>query len=411
MDGGGTTEEGESQRLDEGAPEPEPEAKPKKPEAGEKKPEPEPGSGPVANPQPEDWPLGADAEDWPLGADAQAKKPEADAEDLEPEQPDSPASRARRLLGLDPSQPEPEASVGDGKGVLVRGHSDLRGAISGKAEDRDAVLGRLCTEALPGWAGVDPSRCKVQDVSGKGGSQTYKISAHGRGVEPRTVALHSRSEAASGGAARDPLNDVITEAAAVVFAKAGLSPPRLAYGKDWFLELWEGTGWPDHDAEELPAQLGKQLAAVHAIPTEWFDGWREKLKESFPFLKPVPDGSQVWWFAHRSQDFLANRSNEWKELCESIAAAPLPAARPLRPQPLLTDCAGASLYEPRTAAGRRIVTVHGDVHRQNLVRVALARINHLDLAVSSSNKGRQPATWTVKVRPHPWFRQWSRRKR
>ena len=279
----------------------------------------------------EDWPLGADAEDWPLGADAQAKKPEADAEDLESEQPDSPASRARRLLGLDPS-PEPEASVGDGKGVLVRGHSDLRGAISGKAEDRDAVLGRLCTEALPGWAGVDPSRCKVQDVSGKGGSQTYKISAHGRGVEPRTVALHSRSGAASGGAARDPLNDVITEAAAVVFAKAGLSPPRLAYGKDWFLELWEGTGWPDHDAEELPAQLGKQLAAVHAIPTEWFDGWREKLKESFPFLKPVPDGSQVWWFAHRSQDFLANRSNEWKELCESIAAAPLPAARPLRPE-------------------------------------------------------------------------------
>ena len=49
--------------------------------------------------------------------------------------------------------------------------------------------------------------------------------------------------------------------------------------------------------------------------------------------------------------------------------------------------------------------MHGDVHRQNLVRVALARINHLDLAVSSSNKGRQPATWTVKVRPHPWFRQ------
>ena len=367
MDGGGTTEEGESQRLDEGAPEPEPE------------------SGPVANLQP---------------------KPGADAEDLEPEQPDSPASRrARRLVGLEPSQPEPEASVGDGKGVLVRGHSDLRGAISGKAENRDAALGRLCTEALPGWAGVDPSRCKVQDVSGHGGSQTYKISAHGRGVEPRTVALHSRSGAASGGAERDPLNDVITEAAAVVFSKAGLSPPRLAYGKDWFLELWEGTGWPDHDAEELPAQLGKQLAAVHAIPTEWFDGWREKLKEAFPFLKPVPDGSQVWWFAHRSQDFLTNKSDEWKEACESIAAAPLPAARPLRPEPLLTDCA-ASLYEPRTAAGRRIVTVHGDVHRQNLVRVALARINHLDLAVSPSNKGRQPATWTVKVRPHhPWFRQ------
>ena len=32
----------------------------------------------------------------------------------------------------------------------------LNGAISGKAEDRAAVLGRLCTEALPGWAGVDP---------------------------------------------------------------------------------------------------------------------------------------------------------------------------------------------------------------------------------------------------------------
>ena len=169
--------------------------------------------------------------------------------------------------GEDVFKPEEEDSD-EGKGELVRGfttaHRDL------KADDRDTQLARMVVTALKsqGWDDVDPDEVEVRDCSGQGGSQTYKISAPA-GTSPPIVALHSRSEAVT----KDELSEPITEAAAITFGKAGLTPPRLAYGADWFIELWEGTGEPEHDAPDLPQQLGEKLAALHSVDTSWFDEW------------------------------------------------------------------------------------------------------------------------------------------
>eukprot|EP00928_Gymnodinium_smaydae_P023830 TRINITY_DN19505_c0_g1_i1.p1 TRINITY_DN19505_c0_g1~~TRINITY_DN19505_c0_g1_i1.p1 ORF type:complete len:873 (-),score=121.17 TRINITY_DN19505_c0_g1_i1:22-2382(-) len=200
-----------------------------------------------------------------------------------------------------------------------------------------------------GWAGVDVSTIKVKDTSGFGGSQTYKVSAEG--VEPAAVALHSRSEAVT----TDELSDPRMEAAASTLSAHGLVPPRLAYGGDWFIEVWEGSGKPAHQTIEKAREIGEYLARLHAVPVEWYDVWRERLIDRFAKQCPeaqaagqgldtVPRGSHIWWFT-----------------CRECWLKEMDAAK--RAQWFKED-----FFAPVTTAGRRIVTTHGDFHVANMIQ-------------------------------------------
>ena len=254
------------------------------------------------------------------------------------------------------------------------GHS--RGHYGINDEDHpDIQLAKLCVAELSGcgWADVDPSKVEVEDCSGQGGSQTFRVSAP-EGTTPRTVALHSRTEMVT----TDSLGEAITEAAALLFSSRGLCPPRLAYGADWFIELWEGTGWPTFDGDDLPEQLGKQLAALHAIDPSWFDPWREKLVEQYEYLRGVPIGSHVWFYAHRAGSMLGAKS-------ASGSGSGHPTEWWLRGECRPTEwydffCKELQ-FEARSLAGRRIVTTHGDCHRQNLLMTDTG-IKFIDLEFS-----------------------------
>ncbi len=113
----------------------------------------------------------------------------------------------------------------------------LWGDTGKRQEDAAALAKAALTRAdralASGWEDVRADAITVEDKSGGGGSQTFKISADG--AEPPSVALHARNLEVHG-----ELTEARTEAAATVLAAAGVAPARLAQGKDWFIEPWGG---------------------------------------------------------------------------------------------------------------------------------------------------------------------------
>ena len=80
------------------------------------------------------------------------------------------------------------------------------------------------------------------------------------------------------------------------------------------------------------------------MPTDWYAPFRAKMKELMPSLARVADGSHVWWYSARM--------NEWLKDVDGDAIAAYAAAMPA----------------PTSTLGRRVVTCHGDFHAGNLVR-------------------------------------------
>eukprot|EP00927_Polykrikos_kofoidii_P060728 TRINITY_DN55650_c0_g1_i1.p1 TRINITY_DN55650_c0_g1~~TRINITY_DN55650_c0_g1_i1.p1 ORF type:complete len:631 (+),score=66.63 TRINITY_DN55650_c0_g1_i1:125-1894(+) len=191
-----------------------------------------------------------------------------------------------------------------------------------------------------GWGEVQKSQLKVEDTSGHGGSKTYKVTAPD-GVDPPIIALHSRSEEVVG----DPLSEPRMAAAAKLFASHGLAPTRVAQGGDWFIEVWEGIGQPQFQDNESYQKLGQLVAAIHKLPTAWYDEWRDKLCDAHSFLKDVPMGSHVWWYAGRPMTMLGKMEEE----CRNIYIM-------------------SELLAPASTPGQRIVTTHSDLHSANMVQ-------------------------------------------
>ena len=150
------------------------------------------------------------------------------------------------------------------------------------------ALGLLVADALKdrGWRSVDRASIQVENLSGMGGSQTYRVSAPD--VAPSSVALHCRDMTIV-----LPAEEKRLGAASRVLSEHGLTPPRLAEGVDWFIEPWEGTGRPTITTVADMRALGTELAKLHKTPTAWYAPFRAQLKEDYPFLAKVPDDSHI----------------------------------------------------------------------------------------------------------------------
>lgn len=104
----------------------------------------------------------------------------------------------------------------------------------------------------------------------------------------------------------EPSSEERLGAAVQAFAKAGVHPPKLAQGGDWYIDAWAGEQpWNDREKEwdsitmqELQdaAQL---LARVHAVPIGWYDTHREKIMEQNPLFRECSMGSHAWLTASR----------------------------------------------------------------------------------------------------------------
>ena len=91
---------------------------------------------------------------------------------------------------------------------------------------------------------------------------------------------------------------------------------------------------------------GRLFAQIHKLPTEWYDEWREDVCTRQPWMKDMPLGSWVWIQVGQSEHY----DNALPECLARMSK----------------DYA----WMPITEAGSRIVTVHGDMHKRNVLQMA-----------------------------------------
>lgn len=237
---------------------------------------------------------------------------------------------------------------------LVREFTGVFNAVQGDLRS----IGHLVAEVLKdcGWNEVNRDAVLVEDKSGHGGSKTYKVT--GPGMEPPVVAVHARSLSS----VADPIWERRMEAAAVQLARYEVAPRRLAQGVDWFIEAWEGVHIGElqlacelTDGNTSVQELARLMAKIHKIPTEWFEVFREQLGIVKFGLQGAPQGSCIWWPACRVEEWMTKMSDE--HLLRLIAVE----------------------LKPRSSAGARIVTVHGDLHRENVIRTEGECLKAIDL--------------------------------
>ena len=278
----------------------------------------------------------------------------------------------------EPKKTEPPAKVVPPR--LVRGKTGLMK----ERNHEEIAIATLVAEALPAWAGISPEDIEVSDVSGHGGSKTFKVTAPD-GTEPPAVALHSRSESVTS----EDISEPRLAAASAALLAAGVAPRRIAQGGDWYIVAWAGKalGSPFSACDAKPDELGKLMAKIHSVsaqdhaarkrapssraarpssshprvrpcvvcvcvaqaPTDWYEPFRAKMKELMPALARVADGSHIWWYSARM--------SEWLKDVDADAIAAYSAVMPA----------------PTSKLGGRVVTSHGDFHAGNLVRDGVRR--------------------------------------
>jgi len=248
------------------------------------------------------------------------------AEETEPQQQPAP-SPVESVGPAAGRPPPPPVALKEVAPAFVRGYSG--------SEDDDHSLGNLVASVLPGWVAVDRFSIVVEEVSGEGAQYTHKVSA--QKAVPPVVALHRWDKDGP-----DEICQQRTAAAAKLFAQHGLAPARLAEGGDWYIEPWEGSGQPELDASRM-AEVAELVARVHRLPTEWYDGFRKRLQERTPELRQVPMGSHVWWWSSRGE-----LMDELTEECRRVWCE-------------------TNFFAPDSEAGKRIVTIHADLHAGNML--------------------------------------------
>lgn len=157
-----------------------------------------------------------------------------------------------------PSKEEPRARQDIAPPRLVRGKTGL---MKKRNHVHDAIA-ELAATALPTWMGIDPEEIEVSEVSGGGGSKTFKVIAPD-GTEPQKVALHSRSECVTS----EDISEQRLEAASAALLASGAAPRRLAQGGDWYIVKWAGKalGSAFGSCDAKPDELGKLMAKIHSV--------------------------------------------------------------------------------------------------------------------------------------------------
>lgn len=273
---------------------------------------------------------------------------------------------ATLVTGSEPSTAMETQAKDALSGVLVKPAPTRPALVRGftGCPQESQKLKALVTGALASWRDVDHDTISIEEMSGEGEVFTHRASASG--AEPGAVAIHCWTSLG----ADDPIYQARTSIAGRVMAENGLAPPRLAEGGDWWIEPWEGSGNPIIDETRM-AELGELVARIHKLNTDWFNEWREKLCQRTPKLYSVPHGSHVWWWTSR------------KELLDNMPDACLDV--------WLQE---TNWFAPTTKAASRLVTVHADLHAQNMLQTQ-SGIRVIDFEYTCATHAVQDLAFTV----------------
>jgi len=223
--------------------------------------------------------------------------------------------------------------------------------------DETRFVEELVVRALAdsdGWrlaftpAAIDQRKLSVMDVSGHGGSKTYKVSAGALAVSLKLVGENGNQHYM-------PRVSVVS----AIMHRNGLTPRVLAHNRTWMITQWQqGRRLDEDEPESGLREIGSLLAKVHSIHTSWFDEFRAQLLEEHPQLEGVDQGSHAWIYYARGITFtkketpIQNTSfflqTDEAELVQAWA-----------------DCGS---WCPQHPVAKRIVTAHGDFHFGNIVR-------------------------------------------
>ena len=241
------------------------------------------------------------------------------------------------------------------------------GPLDPGASSRSLI--ELVSHALaadPGWRSADADLFEVGDVSGCGGSKTYKVAVTHSctpQARPPAVALHCRLKPV---ADRTPYFVRRMAAATRIFSSEGLGPQRLAEGDGWHIDEWaDGVtenirGHSFRDSRGRPgtveewARIGELLAHVHQLPCDWFEEYRQEVISAHPRMAAAPRASHIWGYfsdMHNPQETFGPLMTERDDDQEDLFAEYLELGTLVCTHPV----------------SARAVTTHGDFHHGNIL--------------------------------------------
>jgi aminoglycoside phosphotransferase (APT) family kinase protein len=159
-------------------------------------------------------------------------------------------------------------------------------------------------------------------------------------------------------------------AAAAAVEAEGLAPVRLAgaVGGDWYIVQWGGTKLGDgRPARTSPEDVGRFIARLHQVPTDWFAPYATELLRLLPQLGGARPGSHPWWFSAWSRGYGARGRERfaWRHVTADEVEAWAHAAP-----------------KPASAIGSRLVTSHGDLKGGNILLSPDASLCAIDFECS-----------------------------
>ena len=98
--------------------------------------------------------------------------------------------------------------------------------------------------------------------------------------------------------------------------------------------------------------MGQLLARIHAVPTDWFEPFRQQVCSSQPRFSDLPPDCPLWTLASANMG-LSGSDGIIPQLCELERAD--------------FDAFVKAIPAPRTAEARRVVTTHNDFHPGNIL--------------------------------------------
>mmetsp|Transcript_8311 Transcript_8311/g.21058 ORF Transcript_8311/g.21058 Transcript_8311/m.21058 type:complete len:449 (-) Transcript_8311:161-1507(-) len=235
------------------------------------------------------------------------------------------------------------------------------------SSDSDTDLMLLAVAAVPSWrdALTDPtSQIDVCSLSEGGGGKTLKLAVKAGTTEdnliqlkPQAVVFHLRQKDIDFRMPR-------MAAAQSVWASCDVAPAQIAKGRNWSIDTFGGTRASLDTADQCFA-VGQALAKVHSTPVAWFELFRKQLLDVHPGLAALPalePNNFVWTLLFRSAKALRRPFASEKQ-------GPSEDSRDAWSPALIQAYCDYGASAPRHELTRRVVSVHGDTHIGNFIRL------------------------------------------